>query len=307
MVATRLPQIAHLRDLQLLCASCALWLACAPLTFAQQEELNFFEESDAAFADLHVGTEGEPCEVCSPDAANFGQWDSLVEERPADMHVSHPDLFPLDWFRHVGFRHSSSHSRHVGKGIPLKGPSWLNRPFHYDTFVGPFLGDDLIKNRVSQNNVLLGGVRLGWDFDYYWGIEWRYGQANARTDFASDDTGLNDDLDIVLSDVDLIYYPWGDSKVRPYFLLGCGFTRFQFIDDQNVSYNSHLVTMPFGGGVRFMQYNWLIWRLEVLDNLAFGADNLDTMNNVSLTASMELRFGAKPATYWPWRTGRKVW
>lgn len=273
---------------------------------AGEEELEFLKEADAAFADLHVGYGEEPSEVSSPDAAKFGQWETIVEENPSEMYMSREELLPFDWFRHFGFRHSSSHGRNVGKGLPLKGTSWLNRPYHFDLFLGPLLGDDLIENRVTQTNVMIGGFRLGWDFDYYWGAEWRYAWANPDADFSDPELTRND-VELVISDVDLIYYPWGDSKVRPYFLLGGGITKLDFDDDQGVGQYTTLFTMPFGGGIRFRQHPWLAWRLEILDNLAFGAGDLATMNNISLTASMEMRFGAQPATYWPWRTARKVW
>jgi hypothetical protein len=45
----------------------------------------------------------------------------------------------------------------------------------------------------------------------------------------------------------------------------------------------------------------------VLDNISLGADGLDTQHSISLTAGMELRFGAPPESYWPWRSSRPVW
>jgi hypothetical protein len=208
--------------------------------------------------------------------------------------------------RHIGFRHSSTHGRNVGKGIPLEGTSWLNRPYHIDWFLGPLLGDDLITNRVSQDNVLFGGLRLGLDFDYYWGIEWRLGWAQPNASYAE---ALVEPVDVsyVVSDVDILYYPWGDSKVRPYLLWGLGVTQLDFRDDTDFNRHATLATMPFGAGVQFHQWPWLVWRLEVLNNLAFGADQISTMNNISLSGGMEWRLGARPASYWPWRTSRKIW
>jgi hypothetical protein len=68
-----------------------------------------------------------------------------------------------------------------------------------------------------------------------------------------------------------------------------------------------LLTMPMGVGLQFPQTHWLAWRLEVLDNLAFGADGVDTMNNFTFTAGMEFRMGARPNSYWPWRSSRTIW
>jgi len=168
------------------------------------------------------------------------------------------------------------------------------------------LGDDLINNRVSQGNVLFGGLRIGWDFDYYWGIEWRLGSANPEVLFATPQSFSNNESYSV-SDIDLLYYPWGDSKVRPYLLLGMGAAQIDFLDDAGINHNTTLATLPFGGGVQFHLWPWLVWRVDVLDNLSFGADGLSSLHNVSITAGMELRLGAKPHSYWPWRSSRSIW
>ena len=302
MVVDQLPSL-----MRIACAAVALVVGFAvqssPPLAAQ--EMEFASQADEAFADLHMNVGGE-CDVCDSGAAEFGQWEDIVDESAHHMHISDKELLPFDWFRHFGFRHSSTHGRNIGKGLPLQRTSWLNRPYHLDWFIGPLLGDDLISDRVSQTNVLVGGLRLGIDFDHYWGAEWRFGWANPNADFSTPQAEAND-VSYVASDVDLLYYPWGDSKVRPYFLLGFGVTQIDFLDDANLNLHSTLATMPFGGGFKFQQSPAMAWRLQVLDNLAFGDDRIATMNNVSFTAGLEMRFGAKPATYWPWRTSRKVW
>ena len=121
-------------------------------------------------------------EFGAPEDGAVGGWETIGDD---ELAISWDDvpLRPFDWVRHFGFRHSSTHGRSVGRGIPLKGSSWLNRPFHVDWFLGPLLGDDLVKNQVSQKNVGLGGIRIGWDFDYYWGLEWRFGWADPDVQF----------------------------------------------------------------------------------------------------------------------------
>ncbi len=249
-------------------------------------------------------------EVLSPDAAKFDQWESLFEEN--DVAVDNtarwndPSVKTIDWMRHFGFRHSSSEGRYAHKGVPLEGTSWLNRPYHADWFVGSLLGDELIAGRVDQNNELIGGVRIGFDFDYYWGLEWRFGWSHPDSGVISEFDSLQNGT-YFISDIDLKYYPWGDTVVRPYWLLGLGMASISFRDDTEVGRDVTLATMPFGTGVEFHQWPWLVWRFEVLDNLAFGADGVETLNNFSLTAGMEYRFGAKPQSYWPWRSSRRIW
>ena len=48
-------------------------------------------------------------------------------------------------------------------------------------------------------------------------------------------------------------------------------------------------------------------RFDVIDNLAFASGPLDTMNNISLTFSVEVRFGGVRRSYWPWNPGRHLW
>ncbi len=260
----------------------------------------------ASVLDAAESTTSQDNAFNDPEAAAFDEWETIVDDE-SRMQWDLPQLKPIDWIRHYGFRHSSSHGRHIGKGLPLEGTSVLNRPYHLDWFVGPLLGDDLINNRVTQGNVLLGGFRLGWDFDYYWGLEWRFGWADPKADFATAAEGVPNDVSYAVSDIDIIYYPWGDTKVRPYYLLGLGANQLAFRDETGLRVKTTLATLPFGGGVQFRQSSWLTWRIEVLDNLSFSDANVSTMHNVSITAGMELRLGAQPRSYWPWRSSRKIW
>ncbi|WP_146451330.1 outer membrane beta-barrel protein [Bythopirellula polymerisocia] len=252
----------------------------------------------------------EDSEVMSSDAAKFDKWESIFEENEGaeedTASWNDPTVKTIDWMRCFGFRHSSSSGRHTHKGIPLEGTSWLNRPYHVDWFVGTLLGDELITDRVNQNNEVMTGLRIGCDFDYFWGAEWRMGWSNPDID-ATNTTEQAINGSYFITDVDLKYYPWGDSVVRPYWLAGFGMTQIDFRDHNDISRNVSLLTMPFGTGVEFHQWPWLVCRLEVLDNLAFGADGVNTLNNFSFTAGLEYRFGAKPQSYWPWRTSRRIW
>jgi len=283
-------------------------LLLLPYSSKAERPLSVFD--DQVFDEPFAGDERGDCEGCDPAAAAFDSWESVVDYDTDGEHSiaswDDPVLKPFDWVRHLGFRHSSTHGQHIGRGLPLEGTSWKNRPYHVDWFSGPLLGDDLIDNRVAQDNDLFGGLRIGWDFDYYWGLEARFGWSNPNVQF-DQPQAVAENGSYFVSDIDFVYYPWGDSKIRPYMLLGAGLARIDFVDEANVNFNTTLLTVPFGGGVQFRQWPWLIWRLEVLDNLSLGADGVDTMHNVSLTAGMEFRFGAHPASYWPWRSSRSIW
>lgn len=244
----------------------------------------------------------------SREAAEFDKWEPLVEEETIEDNTARwcdPSVKTIDWMRHFGLRHSSSDGRYIGRGVPLEGSSWLNRPFHADWFVGTLLGDDLTQSANLENEVI-AGFRVGYDFDYFWGLDWRFAWSNPNIGLDGSDV-ISRNGSYFASDVDLKYFPWGDSKVRPYWLLGMGMMHLEYVDLIGISENVTLLTMPFGVGVEFPQFPWLAWRLEVLDNLAFGADGVETLNNFSFVAGMEWRFGAKPNSYWPWRPARRIW
>jgi opacity protein-like surface antigen len=254
-----------------------------------------------------------PESVLWPDAAPLvdphgSTLDAPLE--PAYGGFPYPDDFgaeewaPFDWVRHFGFRHSSTSGRHVGRGLPLERTSWLNRPLHVDWFAGPLITDSVDPGRVGQSNEVFAGLRLGWDFDYYWGIEWRFGWADPDLT-TSDDVEFNGNY--FVSDVGLVYYPWGDSRIRPYLLAGLGLAEIGSVRPDGSGQEDTLIGMPLGGGVQFAQTRYLTWRLEILDNIAWGDNDISTMHNFSFTLGMELRLGARPQSYWPWRPGRTVW
>jgi hypothetical protein len=253
---------------------------------------------------LDTGEKNNP--LMDPEAAKFDTWESLASEE-MQLHWDLPNFSPIACFHDIGFRHSSTHGRNIGRGIPLTHSSWSNRPYHVDWFLGGMLNSSLIRNRVRQNNDTFGGVRIGWDFDHYWGTEWRFGWSSPNIDYRSTSNNTSTDNRLFITDFDLVYYPWGDSKIRPYALMGLGFTRVDFYDENDVHFGTSLLTMPYGVGLQFPMWPWLTWRLEVLNNLAFGADQVTTLANVSFTLGMEWRLGAKPSSYWPWRSSRYIW
>src|SRR5262249_24438019 len=147
---------------------------------------------------------------------------------------------------------------------------------------------------------------LGFDFDHYTGAEARVGLSKLEL-FSAENFPLDQTSDIGLFDVSLLYYPWGDSRWRPYFSLGLGVGAFNLYDELGHNYNDGLLIMPFGGGMKYYYQHWCVWRVEVLDNLTFGQRGIDTMNNLSICASWEFRFGANPKLYYPVHPGINRW
>ena len=187
----------------------------------------------------------------------------------------------------------------------------------------------MIDDWTGADTGFLGGYRLGWDWDHYWGCEFRYGfaslpqwdsdRAKAAQHAADDAAGIGPDspwrdrydrsrhADLGVWDVSLLYYPWGDDAWRPYALIGLGGARVSFDDRLADHYTKRVWAMPLGLGVKYRYNNRVAVRIEVLDEIIFGTDELDTFHNLMVTAGLEVRFGGTRKAYWPWNPGRHYW
>jgi opacity protein-like surface antigen len=219
--------------------------------------------------------------------------------------------------------------RYLGPGQPLLRESWQYRPFSIGWFMGAMQGGTLVDDWTGAKAGYFGGYRLGWDCDYYWGCEFRAGfaslpewdstrakiaqvQADNLAGLAPDDPwrqryDRGRDVDVNLWDASLLYYPWGDSTWRPYALVGLGAARVAFQDRLAVDYDKTLFAMPMGLGLKYRCNDRVALRLECLDNIFFGAGDLQTNHNVSVNAGVEIRFGGPRKAYWPYNPGRHYW
>ena len=216
------------------------------------------------------------------------------------------DLSPRAGRRRLrDFRHTDPNdpARHVGLGFPLVGTSWRNRPFHVGWLVGGMFGDTLLRRRIDQEEDLLGGYRLGWDFDHFWGTELRFGFANLDlTELQASDTDLGTSRDHFW-DVSLLYYPWGDASWRPYVTLGIGLASFYFPDESLQNINDTVLAFPFGVGVKYYWDKWLAIRFDAVDNWSLASNGLAALHNVSLSVGAEVHFGGSRKSYYPHHPG----
>ena len=242
--------------------------------------------------------EGEPgAEWSGPHSMSQG---SLIEDDDQGWYEFLPDGC-LPW----GPRTLQDH-RHIGVCCPLEGTSWRNRPWSAGCAVGALWGDDPLDNRIDLEPGIYGIYRLGWDYDYYWGLEARLGQATPAVKDNIVGTPATT-ADVTLFDVSMLWYPTGDSRLRPYICFGLGFQHFNFRDHNFQVVNTSTFSMPFGIGVKWMYTPWIVLRLEATENWAVGNDQLDMMHNMALTAGVEVRFGGYRPSYWPWNPNRKIW
>ena len=211
---------------------------------------------------------------------------------------------------------------------PVPWANWSEHPISVGCFAGVVNGGPLIEDWVGTTTGFIGGWRLGWDFDPSFGAEMRmaFGAPQLYDSYRADQAltaldnanGLpaNDpararydhrSASLFQWDVDILYYPWAETRLRPYFLTGMGVTNIAFSDRLAQNYQITCLSLPVGLGVKYLCSERLAVRVDLLDDIAFSTDHLQTQQNLSLTAGVELRFGGSRKVYWPWDAGRSFW
>ncbi len=288
---------------------------------------------------LPVAPLGQPGLVVPPAATcpESGQsWSEPIPGGPGSL--SPPPYLPSGpaGLRHrwlpfaPGFRLRGWGEALEAKLQPLAGESWRHRPLSAGWYMGAISGSAIRDDWLGQGEGFFGGYRFGWDFDHYWGCEMRFGFASieltdsqrAKQAQADADALLNlspsdpfltrfdhrRDADLRLWDVDLVYYPWGETAWRPYLLFGLGTARIDFTDRLSVREIDTVLGMPLAVGLKYRLRDWLALRCEAADNIVFGSGgDFNTLHNVSFTAGLEVRFGGSRTAYWPYNPGRHYW
>lgn len=221
-------------------------------------------------------------------------------------HTAFDKLFP--WNRTPG--------RNQGVGQPLVNDSWRWAPFGAGWFVGTISGNTLVTDWTGTKPGFYGGYHINWDFDHYWGFEFRYGVASQPH---WDNQLLYEEHDfpsvamrrrhatLQYGDFSFLYYPWGDAKWRPYFRGGFGWGYVKFTDLNYKIWSTSQLSMPFGIGLKYRYSRRLVIRMELVDNFRFGDSGINLQHNLSFTAGIEVRFGGTHTAYWPYNPGRHYW
>ena len=229
---------------------------------------------------------------------------------PSPAREAFSKLFP--WNRTPG--------RNQGVGQPLVNDSWQWAPFGAGWFMGYMDGNTLVTNWTGAKGGYFGGYHLNWDFDYYWGTEFRYGVAtlaewdSQRAMNAQAEAGIpytsqfaRRHATLKYGDFSFLYYPWGDARWRPYAKMGIGWGYVKFTDLlYNLRANTQM-TMPMGVGVKYRYSRRIVLRMEVMDNFLFGERGINPQHNLSITGGVEIRFGGPRKAYWPYDPGRHYW
>jgi opacity protein-like surface antigen len=174
--------------------------------------------------------------------------------------------------------------------------------------MGTSVGGSLIDDWLGHKAGYLTGFRLGWDADHYWGLESRlaFGETELSGIGAPTraESQADNDLSLWYWDLDLLYYPWGDARWRPYWMIGAGIGQMTFSDRLDKRYSKTAFALPIALGVKYRCTDRLVLRAECTDNIFFA---FDSHHNVSFTLGVELRFGGTQKSYWPWNPGRHYW
>jgi hypothetical protein len=208
--------------------------------------------------------------------------------------------------------------------------SWRYRPFSIGAFFGLAAGGRLIRDWIREDQGAMGGFQVGWDFSHYCGGEMRLGWAEiglvdsdtaiAAQKAMDDAYGLTaNDLHrrrflgvrtngLFFWDTHALIYPWGDSAIRPYVLLGLGSVTHTFVDRVDVAYSDTLFTVPVGLGVKYRITDFIAARFECADYVSLGSSSrFGTIQRLLVTGGVEVRFGGPRRPYWPWNPGRHYW
>jgi hypothetical protein len=223
--------------------------------------------------------------------------------RPSDCDPSDRPRFPAPWPSREDFAwmFEPAQGPHVGLGQPLVNASWLYRPLSIGAFLGPVTGNEL-SDSVEGDASLLMGFRAGWDVEAFWGLEARLGFANPK--LQDEATGRDyDEGDFVLWDVNVLCYPWGESRLRPYASIGLGMAKFSFTDLDTLPYRDDVMSLPLGVGLKYRCTPWMAARFDITDTISIAGDTTGTLNNFTFTFGMEYRFGHHQTFYWPWQSG----
>lgn len=153
---------------------------------------------------------------------------------------------------------------------------------------------------------MFGGYRVGWDFDHYWGTEIRFGSAHLDImDAQQADTGRTGHNQFW--DLNLAYYPWGDAHWRPFASLGFGTRKVRFDNGLGQLVDDFAFTMPISVGTKYYYRSWMALRMSVVDNWTVASQSLDTMHDLSLTVGVEVHFGGRRRSYFPYHPGGVLW
>jgi hypothetical protein len=183
-------------------------------------------------------------------------------------------------------------------GDLIEDTYFLRRPWHAGFFFGTMDGDRLAAG-VDQASDWFGGVRIGNDFAPRWGWELRSAYFSPDLTYFDqpDRGGMAQNWFL---DMNVLHYPWGDTRIRPFWSIGLGSARFRFEDAGGGDVNKWVVDLPLSVGVKYHWKDWLAVRGELTDTIILGQEPIHAMHNLSLSFGAEIHwhsFKTRPVRY----------
>jgi hypothetical protein len=192
---------------------------------------------------------------------------------------------------------------------PMMRESWLYRPFNVSIFDGALFAAPPIQPQFNTTVAYFTGLRIGWDFSRYFGGEERFGFSKVfLLDGASHSVQVGYQR-LFYFDANLLIYPWGDTRIRPYVSIGSGYADVFIVSNAGLRLHPGAFNLPMGVGVKYRHSSRLAFRADFRDNLTFsGGGGLRTLNNLEFVGGVEFHFGGgNRRNYWPWNPSHHWW
>lgn len=191
------------------------------------------------------------------------------------------------WLPHLTLPHPDMSEQLWRPGDLVEDTYFLRRPWHAGFLVGTMDGDRLTSGTDQQTD-WFDGLRFGNDFSPCWG--WEVRSAFFSPDLTYVDPTQRGRATNWFLDVNVLHYPWGDTRVRPFWSIGLGGAQFKFVDEDQRDIREWVVDVPLAIGCKYHWKPWLVLRGELTDTVVFGNENINTLNNLSLSVGAEVHW-----------------
>ncbi|HET6879749.1 MAG TPA: hypothetical protein VFI31_06330 [Pirellulales bacterium] len=191
---------------------------------------------------------------------------------------------------------------------PMMRESWLFHPFNFSVFEGALFATPPIAPQFNTAVSYFTGFRIGWDYATHFGGETRFGFSKVFLLDATRSVEVGSQQ-IFYFDSNLLIYPFGDTRWRPFLSLGTGLADVLIVDNAGLRIHPGAFNMPMGFGIKYRYGPRIAFRADFRDNLTFsGAGGLRTLNNIEAVGGIEFHFGGgNRRSYWPWNPSHHWW
>ncbi|HVA46250.1 MAG TPA: hypothetical protein VNH11_07745 [Pirellulales bacterium] len=192
---------------------------------------------------------------------------------------------------------------------PMMRESWMFRPWNISLFEGGLFAATPAQAQFKTTASYFTGFRVGWDYSTHFGGETRFGFSKVYMVDAATRSVEVGYQKLFYFDSNLLIYPWGDTRWRPFLSIGGGLADINIVSNNGPVLHPGAFNLPWGGGIKYRVGTRIAFRADVRDNLTFsGSGGLRTENNIEVLGGIEFHFGGgERRSYWPWNPSRHWW